>query len=102
MEMKAYWKHLDSSGVDTLSPHQLASIRNKAIHFTVPVSNDLADRVITHVRAARKELENGGWLGDSLLVNDTPPEFTPTWDALCCACGIAFLPPTRPKDVNHD
>lgn len=93
--MKPFWSALD--------PDRVADLRNKAIHFTVPVPRELADATLAHVQANLADLEHprlGGTVEMSLK-----PSFTPPWARLCQACGIAaFLPPDpepNPEDQTH-
>ena len=86
-----YWQCSDATRV--LNPYDLAKLRNKAIHFAIPISREDANAALRSVRASRTELVSGGWIQAADAPN--PLNAVPSWldwEQLCNACGIEGLP----------
>lgn len=81
----------DESPAVTLTSRGLARLRNKAVHFTLPVTEKLAREAHARAELSVNKVDATGrkW---------SCRDFTPGWDALCNACGIGFLPPLDPAD----
>jgi len=79
--MRQFWTQPE------MTPEELAKLRNSAIHFTIPVSEQLASQSLNLVEKNLNEFDTN-WKTQS-----APDYVELTWEKLCKDCGVEFLPP---------
>jgi len=79
---------------DGLSADRLPGLRNRAIHFCLPVTKLLAEAACDIAYENLKDFRKT-WASLGTSTNLTPDFFrrAEDWQRLCKACGINFLPP---------
>jgi hypothetical protein len=72
---------------DDFDPGKVANLRNKAIHFCIPVSKEFADSAYQHAESNLKEFVTN-WTDSSMIT----VKVALPWEQLRSLCGINFLP----------
>ncbi len=83
--LEEYW---NECGIDHKT---MVNLRNEAIHTALSVSPAMAKAAYEVVRKALEEFERK-WVG---LLSMSTPTYQPwnvSWEEICQACGVNFLP----------
>jgi hypothetical protein len=90
--LNKFWEKLEKqTSKDFSLPHDIFTLRNKAIHFCISVPEDIANVTVEFTEENLKDFQNN-WTENPIFNGKYEAM---NWYKLCDACGIKFLPKVR-------